>query len=61
MGNRNARRAQPGLAGYGPGPDPNYGMDYYGGAYEPSGLTCKYSVVIFRSLYVIILKHEIIL
>ncbi|CAF3204127.1 unnamed protein product [Rotaria socialis] len=39
MGSRSSRNAQPGLAGYGEGPDPNYGMDYYGGAYEPSGLT----------------------
>ncbi|CAF0971536.1 unnamed protein product [Rotaria magnacalcarata] len=40
MGNRNARNAQPGLAGYGAEPDPNYGgMDYYGGTYEPPGLT----------------------
>lgn len=41
MGNRAARRPQPGLAGYGAGGDPGYGMEYYGGAYEPSGYTCK--------------------
>lgn len=36
MGGRGSRNANAGLGGYGPGAyDPNYGMDYYGGAYDP--------------------------
>ncbi len=41
MGNRSGRR-QPGLQGYGPEYDPNYGLDYYGGTYDPYAAPCKY-------------------
>ncbi len=43
MGNRSARRpVSGGLSGYGPEFDPNYGLDYYGGSYDPYAPSCKY-------------------
>jgi hypothetical protein len=42
MGNRSARNQQAGLGSYGGPYDPNYGPEYYGGAYEPYGASCKY-------------------
>ena len=35
MGNRGARNRQAGIGAYGPEYDPAYGMDYYGGSYDP--------------------------
>ncbi len=53
MGNRAARgQQQPGLQGYGQPYDPNYGMDYYGGAYDPPGYPCKF-LLSFCNLYMI--------
>lgn len=42
MGNRRSRYPQTGgLGSYGPEYDPNYGMEYYGGPYEPYGYTSE--------------------
>jgi hypothetical protein len=38
MGNRAAHQQQVGLSRYGTGFNPDYGMDYYGGSYNPSGV-----------------------
>jgi hypothetical protein len=42
MGNQAMHQQQVGLPGYGSGFNPNYGMDYYGGAYNPSGYLGKH-------------------
>jgi len=47
MGNRGARQPQAGLQGYSPEYDPNYGLDYYGGAYDPYGPSCKHLLLFF--------------
>ena len=36
MGNRGARRVDPGLGAYGTAYEPGYGMEYYGGSYDPA-------------------------
>jgi len=57
MGGRGSRQQQPGLGGYGAAVDPNYGLNYYGGAYAPYESPCRHLLLF---LYFIHDTHTIL-